>query len=936
MPKQYPGFHCQSIGLTVSILSQSHISPPEDAVYKTWPKVAPANITQGLIMELNTYANNHNLPSLSMYYWIKALYRDSWPADELEPTDAAIRRSISSLKLQRRKLVVSHKADELSTFSSLPYSLPAVQTDKAAAAVTVTQKGNHQCPSQLQEKECAEDVALSLAKELHQSEQALSSVESNYAKLQEKLSHYKPRNVHKRETRAHEKIKHLEESVQQLQRDVLELQQKLEIEKKQTSLYKLRWWRIKQKLGKLDQKEDTLAKDNAQQVLDLEEKIDELEQMNAELYDMHASKSTVIKCFHNGRFNDKMRECCINLLAMNVGINNVCKIINCVLSLSGHTADRLPSSSALGNMLLEARSLAHLQLGEEIPKEEYATLHSDATTKFGDKFSSFQISTSESSYSLCLADMKSGSTLDAMELLQETLYTVEKTCDFIEGSTSSNTGAKILAAVKNTMSDRHVVEKNFNCLLEEYRSEVLPQVVESWCELTEEQKEVMSKMNNFFCGLHFLVALADCSAEVLKQWETIHELPPVQESGTIRLIRMVCKAVHKHGSERYGCQVAFATYLRRHAGIVTVPLAKFKGNRFNIVFHNGGGVYCLYQHLINFFCGVHGTPNKLNQAILADLRNPVLVAGCRAMGIISKSITGPLWRLMESKVNIAKLSEAYQEMDKAFQRWSNDASVLLSREETVEPEHVRTDRVTAELFKECDSDVIVIELLQMLMQAFHLTAARLLGDHLEGEYADPPTQTIREARSVPATNVRSERDFAQLDRLMREKPNASTIAIEAMVLYSNNKTARWLSQKTADEKTQLFAACMKLGRQQRKVYKQRREEIHAFRQEQNRLKEERIRARCKKITEEKERLTKEIVKFGLWSTGDEVARQLALIKGVTKQRNAIKIQLQFRQKVLCQQYPDRSIFHVSAGGKQKSVRDLQQNLTLLIEDQHVH
>ena len=416
-------------------------------------------------------------------------------------------------------------------------------------------------------------------------------------------------------------------------------------------------------------------------------------------------------------------------------------------------------------------------------------------------------------------------------------------------------------------------------MLEEYRTEVLPQVVQNWVELSEEQKEAMSKMNNFFCGLHFLVALADCTVEVLNQWETVHELPLVQESGTMRLIRMVCKAVHKHGSERYGCQVAFATYLRRHAGIVNVPLAKFKGNRFNVVFHNGGGVYFLHQHLINFFCGVHGTPNKLNQAILADLKKPVLVAGCRAMGIISKTITGPLWRLMESKVNIAKLSKAYQEMDKAFQRWSNDTSVLITREETVEPEHARIDRVTDELFKECESDVIVMELLQMLMKAFHLTAARLLGDHLEGEYADPSSQTVRETKSVPATNVRSERDFAQLDRLMREKPNASTIAIEAMVLYSNNRTARWLSQKTADEKAQLFSACMKLGRQQRKVYKQRREEIHAFRQEQNRLKEERIRARCKKITEEKEKLTKEVVKVGLWSTGDEIAiKSLLLLK----------------------------------------------------------
>ena len=128
MPKQYPGFHCQSIGLTVTILGQSHGSPSEDAVYKKWPKVTPADITQGLIMELHTYAANHNLSSLSVYYWIKALYRDSWP--EPAPSDAAVRRSVSNLKLQRRKLVVSHKTDELSTFSSR-HSLPAVRQSSA-------------------------------------------------------------------------------------------------------------------------------------------------------------------------------------------------------------------------------------------------------------------------------------------------------------------------------------------------------------------------------------------------------------------------------------------------------------------------------------------------------------------------------------------------------------------------------------------------------------------------------------------------------------------------------------------------------------------------------------------------------------------------------------------------------------------------------------
>ena len=51
--------------------------------------------------ELHTYAAKHNLYSLSVYYWINGLYRDSWP--EPAPNDAVVHISFSNLKLQRRK-----------------------------------------------------------------------------------------------------------------------------------------------------------------------------------------------------------------------------------------------------------------------------------------------------------------------------------------------------------------------------------------------------------------------------------------------------------------------------------------------------------------------------------------------------------------------------------------------------------------------------------------------------------------------------------------------------------------------------------------------------------------------------------------------------------------------------------------------------------------
>ena len=104
--------------------------------------------------------------------------------------------------------------------------------------------------------------------------------------------------------------------------------------------------------------------------------------------------------------------------------------------------------------------------------------------------------------------------------------------------------------MKNTISDRHIVEKNFN---DTYRADILPDVVDGWNGLSPTERASFSKMNNFFCGLHFLVALADVSAETLRQWESLHsEDVSAGESGTIRLIRTACKAIQKQCSEQAG------------------------------------------------------------------------------------------------------------------------------------------------------------------------------------------------------------------------------------------------------------------------------------------------------------------------------------------------------------------------------------------------
>jgi len=107
-------------------------------------------------------------------------------------------------------------------------------------------------------------------------------------------------------------------------------------------------------------------------------------------------------------YNHKVRECCMKLLSNNVSIRNVEGCIRAVCDLADQKIDVLPCKSTVANMMVEARSVSHLQLAEMVPKHVTNTLHSDGTTKFGIKYGGLQVTTVDSSYILCLTEMKAG------------------------------------------------------------------------------------------------------------------------------------------------------------------------------------------------------------------------------------------------------------------------------------------------------------------------------------------------------------------------------------------------------------------------------------------------------------------------------------------------------------------------------------------------
>ena len=93
---------------------------------------------------------------------------------------------------------------------------------------------------------------------------------------------------------------------------------------------------------------------------------------------------------------------------------------------------------------------------------------------------------------------------------------------------------------------------------------------------------------------------------------------------------------------------------------------------------------------------------------------PELIAGCKALGLIDKLVTGPLWRILEdSTISIVKMSDKYAEMEQKFIAWSVDSSMLLTGDENLYGDAlVHRDEVLHQLLQPSGYNVIAQDALQ--------------------------------------------------------------------------------------------------------------------------------------------------------------------------------------------------------------------------------
>ena len=366
----------------------------------------------------------------------------------------------------------------------------------------------------------------------------------------------------------------------------------------------------------------------------------------------------------------------------------------------------------------------------------------------------------------------------------------------IQAISEHSVSNEILCHITSTMSDRAATEVKFNDLLETYRKEVLPLCYVGYDTFSEEEKFRLEKLHNFFCGLHALVNYAEATSKSLKESEKqmfdgntpTHDTGyKSDESGVCRLVRTATKCFGEGsgGDEKSGCQGPFRTYIGNFLTEKKLNSKAFMGSRFSILFSNAASVFFLHEQMIAFLENV-GCTNKLQKSILFDLKIPEFIAGTKALALICKFITSPLWCVLEDKsVSLSDMNEKYLAVVNYMEDASANVDQFMSGNLILFKEHVQKDSIYEALLVPKDYDGICEVFLRVILGTLSQLARKLYKEHLPGgnlASVDPDV-----TKGNPKTSSFAESVFGQLDQILRTKPNITTLAAESYIMFLNKK-----------------------------------------------------------------------------------------------------------------------------------------------------
>ena len=250
----------------------------------------------------------------------------------------------------------------------------------------------------------------------------------------------------------------------------------------------------------------------------------------------------------------------------------------------------LPCTSSVLNMSDEGHVLSKIQAAEKILDTKNCTIHTDGTSRGGEKFLGFQVSldtgeTLDLGYQL-VATEDAATLLDVtVNLLNEIheLYTYDLEMTEEE---KENIFKQLLTKITSTMTDRVAVMKSYDKKLEEFLKSQVGQDI---------------TLHFLHCNAHCLLAFSRACDVALKTAEKDvvsasgkglgRDQQPCfarfskTETATSRLIRTASDICGPRGDDKNGCRAEWEAFCKEHGK--KSYFTSYRSNRFNCCFFLG-------------------------------------------------------------------------------------------------------------------------------------------------------------------------------------------------------------------------------------------------------------------------------------------------------------------------------------------------------------
>ena len=942
---------CQKAGITADLLASSDVTITEHVhMY-----------TNGMIVELCMYKERTNTTWEDVTdIWCQNLFHQQIPLGTIQSNWSNLKKKLLFLRGAKR-----------SSFAEKEYHVPqpkpklVKENEPAQEHAENTDDGNNEDDLEYFPAEISDHTVQSLSDcmtmltdlcedevkdhlvtqcELDKSRKKETQLKEQLDEMKEELKDVNKElksclesNLVRRLKRKEIKLNEKDVTIQKLHKKIesLELQMKTLQKKKKNLADSRRYFQVG------ITKYADMKKDLQKQIRHLES---ENKDMKSELDEIMTDKDIV--SFEKGRYASDIRLVCFELIARGVGSNHVSDIIRIVLNdVAKMNVGRLPKPTLIRYLAVEQALLNKESARAQIQAAELPlTLHTDGTTKKRRGYTTFLASTGEGTVGMSLHDIDT-ETADC--LLQDT----EETLDELVMLNLKNKEEvhQILSKVKTTMTDRSIVNKCYITKLEKWRASVLPEVMANWEELDEEVKQELATLNDLYCGKHLILNLQEYAGSALCEWEVIEAdggklgrekkvlwNRSKTESGSLLAVRTFCSLLGPECDEQSGM-------VREFGAVVPVSyLVAYRGNRFNIPFENSAAVY---HHINDFFtlCDTLDAKREVNmyvKSLKGDFEDDIILAGIRAMGIIGQHVTGPLMRMVESKLHIMDTDKLYTRLHQKVQEWIDDPTPLINDSCVLFVKFPPLkNAVHKSLYDPCSASVehLTKQALSIILHSCLVCITRQVADHLPGGRFHEVSDEIRmQTQSCPKDNICAERIFAGLDYLRRKMPNANTVAFEGILLWSLNKTRDYLDSMPAEKKEKYLMDAMQQRKAFLQLYQNRSKHIKERVAEKLRLaklkKEDKQREKTKQCAENTANALKVCGMLCTSLEHIEVLKQKAESSGQLE--TFLKSQLKY-WKCTCTNkggLKRRDAFNLTRKGQSLSIEELESNLRYIISE----